>query len=144
MANLIRAFRICRTMCKESHLARNEAWSEAVQAARDLCQEAFSCREEAQKSRIEDLFSIVETGKNFRALPRDILRRCVDEVHGVPCKQALHTSAAVRVFYETETVWTKMETSSPNIMHYPEPTSICLTSIGRCWDIYARFCVLVE
>ena len=91
MANLIRAFRICRTMCKESHLARNEAWSEAVQAARDLCQEAL-------KSRIEDLFSIVETGKNFRALPRDILRRCVDEVHGVPCKQALHTSAAVRDF----------------------------------------------
>jgi hypothetical protein len=40
----------------------------------------------------------VETGKNFRALPRDVLRRCVDEVHGVPCKQALHTSAAVRDF----------------------------------------------
>ena len=128
MANLYRMFRICRTMCKEGHLARNEAWSEAVQAARDLCQEAFSCREDAQKSRIEDLFSIVETGKNFQAFPREVFRRCADEVHGVPCKQALHTSAAV------------LETDGNHWKPYVKP--VFSTMLGY-FCTFLRFCMVL-
>lgn len=73
-----------RSLCREAHSRCFENWSETIDSAREVIQAAVAKEEEQNAARVEESFALLPMAKNYKQLPRELLRRFGDGQQAVP------------------------------------------------------------